>query len=402
MTACRKPLILLGVCGGIAAYKAVDVASRLLKRGFDVRVVMTESATHFITPTTFQAVLGKPVITSMFSSPQASEKNEIYPHLYPAQEADMFVLLPATADMLAQITTGAAGNVVSGSVLGLRQDCKKIFCPAMNTHMWQQLVVKDNVQALLQRGWIQVGPDDGVLACGSRGEGRMSQPEVIEQAVVHQLEAPQTLRDQTVLILSGPTHEHFDPVRFIGNRSSGKMGRALALEAAARGAVVEFVTGPVATEMIPDHPSVYIHHVTSANDMLASASSFFPSASITIFAAAVADYMPAERESTKRAKSAADLTLTLLPTPDIAATLSKIKQTGQITVGFALQDQHAEVHAKEKLKMKHLDALILNTLDAMGADGAHYRFMASHMPGFIDWGALSKPACARLLFDHIK
>jgi len=394
----KSPVILCGIAGGIAAYKTVDTVSRLHKAGLDVRVVMTPAAQQFVTPLTFQALLGRPVGTNFFCPPTADTKEEIYPHLYPSGDADLFLVMPATADIISKLAAGEADDLVSASSLGLAPTCKKIFCPAMNTNMWKQPVVSHNVELLEQHGWICIGPEDGLMACGTQGEGRMTEPADITEQILTLLAQPTDLAGKKVLILSGPTHEHLDPVRFIGNPSSGKMGKALTENALMRGATVELITGPVPAASLPQGEHLTTHSITSASEMLHAAQELFASADIIIFAAAVSDYTPKEPSNTKRSKSSTPLQLTLEPTPDIAATLSAQKKSNQITVGFALQDTDALTRAKEKLQAKHLDLIILNTLQAMGADHADYHCLKAGIPEAENWGKLSKRTCAEKIF----
>ncbi|MDD2235906.1 MAG: bifunctional phosphopantothenoylcysteine decarboxylase/phosphopantothenate--cysteine ligase CoaBC, partial [Kiritimatiellae bacterium] len=288
------------------------------------------------------------------------------------------------------------------SALGLSATCIRVFCPAMNTNMWNQPVVQANVQALAERGWIRIGPDAGRLACGTSGEGRMAEPEFIASNLLHLLRRTGELSGKQVLILSGPTREHLDPVRFISNPSSGKMGRALAHEALARGADVTFISGPIPTENRPaSHPRLTFKSVISADDMLCAAREAFSSADYTFFAAAVADYAPAAPATVKRPKSSSDLTLSLRGTPDIAATLGTLKQAHQRTIGFALQDEDGRQRAAEKRLAKKLDLIVLNGLSAMEADAAEYEAMGGDGSDFTSWGSLSKTECATRIFDTL-
>lgn len=394
----KRQIILLGICGGIAATKATDVASRLKKAGNDVHVIMSAAAQKFVTPLTFASLTGNPVLESLFpASPTgAGEKN--FPHLYPATRAEIFVLLPATADMIAKIAHGLGDDIVSTSALSLPPACRKFFCPAMNVEMWRQPVVQENVRALEARSWTRIGPDSGELACGMTGEGRMTEPaEIVSRLFA--VPAPTgtvNLRGKTVLIVSGPTREHFDPVRFIGNASSGKMGRALADEAVAAGAIVKFVTGPVEPVNLPDESGVAIQRVTSAEEMLAAAQKNFPQADVVIYAAAVADYKPAEYSEGKLPKKSRGHALKLEPTPDVAATLNAAKNSGQVCIGFALQTDDGEAQARAKLKKKNFDGIVLNALDAMGGDSGSYRFISARSKsGFTEWGHLTKRDCAK-------
>jgi len=391
----KNQTVMLGICGGIAAYKAVEVASRLRKSGHEVRVAMSAAAQKFVTPLTFCAVSGNPVLTEQFPDPSTHSGDALFPHLYPSTRADVFVLLPATADMIAKIAHGLGDDVVSTGALSLPAACARFFCPSMNVEMWHNPVVQENVKTLESRGWRRIGPAAGELACGMTGEGRMSEPDEILEAILSGRTTP-ALGGKKVLIISGPTHEHVDPVRFIGNPSSGKMGRALAEEAASAGASVTFVTGPVAENNLPAVAGVEIHHVVSADDMLRTAQKFYPGADIVIYAAAVADYKPAEFHAEKLPKKEGPLTLELVATPDVSATLNRRKRSGQVSIGFALQTNDGEEKAREKLGKKNLDGIVLNSLDALGGENGTYSFLsAKSRGGFARWGKISKRECAR-------
>ncbi len=395
----RRATILIGICGGIAAYKTVEVVSRLRQQGHDVHVAMSEAATQFVTPLTFAAVSGNRVLTQSFPDAEKESGDDLYPHLYPATRADIFVLMPATADMIGRLSQGLGNEIVSMCALSLPPTCRRFFCPSMNVEMWEQQSVQDGVRIMEERGWVRVGPDSGTLACGMEGAGRMAEPAVVLELIGTALARAQSLADRNVLILSGPTREHLDPVRYLGNASSGRMGKALAEEAADRGAAVTFITGPVHPDFLPRRAGVRIVPVTSAEEMLDAAKKPFKEADIAIFAAAVADYRPTTRAAEKKEKKSGDISLKLTPTPDIAATLSVTKKKKQRTIGFALQSGEGLKEARAKLKKKHLDAILLNHPDAMDAEGGTYTFIkADHTES--PWGALGKRACATLLLDE--
>lgn len=400
-TATAKKRILLGICGGIAAYKAVEVAGSLHKLGHDVHVAMTDAAQRFVVPRTFALASGNSVLDKLFPPDEATGE-DAFPHLYPATRADAFVVLPATANTLGKIAQGRGDDVVSTSALSLPEHCIRIFCPAMNVEMWQQDSVRESVRVLENRGWIRIGPDSGLLACGMTGEGRLSEPEEIVKRITELLSAQQQLTGKRVLILSGPTREHLDPVRYISNPSSGKMGRALAQAAAAAGAEVTFVSGPVAEGNLPRGNSITILPVISAAEMLAEAKRHYEAADIIVYAAAVSDYRPSAYHDKKLPKENEALSLPLEPTPDIAATLNANKRTDQIAIGFALQTHDGPAKALEKLKRKRFDGIILNALDALGGERGSYSWIGPTAPP-ADWGTLTKPACAqRILGQAIK
>lgn len=398
----QKPIVLCGITGGIAAYKAADLVSRLHKSDLETHVIMTPAAQHFIQPLTFQAILGAPVGTSLFCVPSASAREALYPHLYPAGQADLFVVAPATADILCKLAHGQADDLVCASALGLSFSCLKVFCPAMNTNMWNQPIVRQNVKTLEDQGWIRIGPDTGLLACGTSGAGRMAEPGYIADRILQLLRSNRELSGKQIMILSGPTREHVDPVRFLSNPSSGKMGRALAEEALRRGAQVLFITGPVSVENLP-RPAERLNIITviSADEMLAAAHEQFNRSDIALFAAAVADYTPEQPASIKQPKTTHTMPLSLRPTPDIAATLGALKQPHQRTVGFALQDERAQEHARKKLHAKKLDMIIVNRLAAMNAEQADYEALRTGQNDFESWGSLTKTDCAARIFDAL-
>ena len=392
--------ILVAVCGGIAAYKTVEVVSRLRQAGHDVHVVMSKAACEFVTPLTFAAVSGQRVLTAAFPDAERMSGDDLYPHLYPSTRADVFILMPATADMIGRIAQGRGDDMVEMCALSLPTSCRRYFCPAMNMEMWRQPVVQDGVRQLEDWNWIRLGPATGALACGTEGPGRMVEPETVLQRVQAGLADAESLRGRHVLILSGPTREHLDPVRYLGNASSGRMGRALAEEAADRGATVTLVTGPVHDAHLPCRKGITIVRVVSAEDMLAAARAPFQSAAATVFAAAVADYRPAQTSPDKQGKPAGDFALSLTATPDVAATLSTEKRAGQITIGFALQTGDGLDAARAKLQRKNLDAIALNHPEAMDAEAGTYTWLVPGLPD-APWGQLDKPACARRILDFV-
>ena len=400
-----KPLkILVGVCGGVAAYKSVDLVSRLRKAGHEVHVAMSDAATKFVTPLTFAAVSGRRVLGQLFTSGEEGELEDLYPHLYPATEADVFILVPATADMMSQIVHGAGRDVVSTSALSLPAHCQRIFCPAMNVEMWEQATVQQNVNAMERLGWQRIGPESGHLACGTEGSGRMSEPETIFNHVMDATGRAHLLANKRVLILSGPTREHFDPIRYIGNPSSGKMGKAIAEEASLAVAEIDFISGPVAREHLPCSDQIQHHPVVSADDMLAKATELFDLADVIIYVAAVADYTPVTFHEKKMPKQDGAITLEFKNTPDIAATLCARKKPSQIAIGFALQTHDGEKEATGKLEKKNLDGIVLNYVDALGADDGNYRFLTNlnGASGFQEWGHLNKRDCARKIIDAVE
>ena len=303
---------------------------------------------------------------------------------------------------MARVASGRGDDLVSTCILSLPLGCRKYFCPAMNVEMWENEAVQASTLALEEMGWTRLGPDSGMLACGAEGYGRMTEAPEIVDTVLRAMHIGQQLENKRVLILSGPTREHIDPVRFIGNASSGRMGKALADEAAAVGATVDFITGPVGESQIPRAPRTVVHPVQGAEEMLAQAGELFNQADVIIYAAAVADYTPVERSAEKKAKSDTGMTLELRPTPDIAATLNVNKRDDQACIGFALQTHNGKDEAREKMRAKKFDGIILNHMDALGSQTGTYDYLgnASSDDEFLHWGKLSKRACARRIFEE--
>lgn len=401
--ACKAPTLLMGIGGGVAAYKSVEVASALHQSGLNVHVCMTDSACEFVTPLTFSAVSGNPAMNRLFPAPYAQKnRRDVYPHLYPATEASLFLLAPATANLMEKMAQGRGDDLLSTCMLSLPGNCQKFYCPAMNVEMWDNEAVQANRQIIADRGWIQIGPDRGRLACGSDGYGRMAEPTEIIDTLLRAAQGARQYAGLRVLILSGPTREYLDPVRFIGNSSTGKMGRALADEASAMGAEVDFVSGPVGEDQLPRGPHTRVHAVTGAEDMLAKANDLYDQADVILFAAAVADYTPVHPSDVKHPKQPKGFDLPLRPTPDIAANLNQRKKAHQVAIGFALQSHNGKEEAQQKMICKRFDGIILNHLDSLGGDTGSYDFRARSMPGenFSHWGSMNKRACARRILDE--
>ena len=396
----QQPILLAGIGGGIAAYKTIEVISACRKAGVNVFTALTSTAQKFVTPTTFEAVSGNKALATFFPDTIDTEEDR-YPHLYPATRADVFVVMPATANLISKIAQGRGDDLVSCSALSLPETCQRFFCPAMNVEMWNNPLVQDNVHTLETLGWQRIGPESGILACGMEGPGRLTEPQVITQQLLTALERRHWLTGKKVLICSGPTREHLDPIRFIGNPSSGKMGRALAYAAVRAGATVEFVTGPVASEQLPRHHQIHIHPITSAADMLNQALSLFPSCESAIFVAAVADYTPTQSSAKKLPKTDTPFTLNLKPTADIAATLSSQKSNRQVTIGFALQTHDGQEAARDKLQRKQLDGILLNDPSTLSADQGSFDFLSAQASVFQPWHRISKRECADRLVEQL-
>ncbi len=393
-----KATVVVGVCGGIAAYKTVELVSRLRQAGHEVHVAMTSAAEQFVQPLTFAAVSGQRVFTRLFPAADQAAGEATYPHLYPATRANFFVVMPATANTLARLVQGAGDDPVTCSALSLPTACRRLFCPAMNVEMWAQPVVQAHAQQLVAQGWVQLGPEQGALACGMAGAGRMAEPETVRAYIESVWAGRQQLRGKRVLIVSGPTREYLDPVRYLSNASSGRMGQALAETAADRGAAVHFITGPVAATALPQRTGIEMVTVTSAHEMDMAAQAALDAADYIVCAAAVADYRPRERQDTKGAKRPDAWSLELVATPDIAAGLGQRKRPDQRLIGFALQTGDGREAARAKLAAKNLDAIVLNHPEALDANEGTYTWITGNQA--TSWGTLTKHACANRIWDE--
>jgi len=354
-------LIALGVTGGIGAYKAVEVARGLQKRGHEVVAIMTHSATRFVGPITFEAITRRRVITDQFEP----GTNADIEHIALASTMDLLIIAPATANIIAKLANGIADDFLSTLFTATRAPV--LIAPAMNTQMFEHAAVRRNLDTLAGLGVRFVEPGEGYLACGWIGKGRLAEPEEIVAAAEHVLRPQGPLRGQRVLVTAGPTYEDVDPVRYIGNRSSGKMGVAIAGEAVRRGAEVTLVAGPIAIDPPPVKELV---RVRSADEMHQAVMSRADSADVVIMAAAVADYAPAERARQKVPKDGEALTLTLRRTPDILADLGKrrlAKGDGPVLVGFAAETTDVVARAEKKREDKHVDLIVANDVSRSDA-----------------------------------
>lgn len=351
--------VALGVGGGIAAYKAAELARALGERGCAVEVVMTEAAREFIQPLTFASLTGRKVITSLWANQDGSGDvlGSAVEHIRVAQENDILVVAPATANLIASFAHGLADDFLTTLYLAFTGTV--VLAPAMNTNMWRHPATQANVQRLRERGHVIVEPEEGLLACGVVGPGRLAEPQRIADAVMG-ASIPAAVRDdlsgETVVITAGPTQEPLDPVRYISNRSSGKMGYAIAEAASARGARVILVSGPVA---LAEPQGVEVAHVETAKQMRAAVLEHLEAATIIVKAAAVADYHVAEIPKQKMKKTAARLSLELDPTPDILAELGQ-KKGDRLLIGFAAETQNLIDEARRKLQTKNCDMVVGN------------------------------------------
>ncbi len=359
--------IALGVTGGVAAYKAAELVRRLQQEKLDVQVVMTRSAQEFITPLTFAALTGKKVITEMFGAGGAEAANveSAIEHIAVAQRIDLLLVAPATADILAHFAQGIARDFLS--TLYLATKAPVVVAPAMNVNMWEHPATQENLQKLRARGVHVVDPDEGYLACGMTGAGRLAATDAIAEKVCFVLGLRRDLEGQSILVTAGPTREDLDPVRFLTNRSSGKMGYALAEAAARRGAHVVLVSGP--TDLAAPDGVDWVP-VRSTEEMRNAVRERAADANVVIMAAAVADYRPAAAQSQKLKRGDGGLTLELEPTPDILAELGRdpVQQTGRrVLVGFAAETDRLADNARGKLARKGADMIVANDVTQEGA-----------------------------------
>jgi phosphopantothenoylcysteine decarboxylase/phosphopantothenate--cysteine ligase len=353
----------LGVGGGIAAYKSAELARALMERGFRVQVVMTGAARQFVQPLTFAALTGNKVITDLFSAASAEDTlSSAIEHIGVAQDNDVLVVAPATADLLARFAHGLADDFLTTMYLAFTGPV--VIAPAMNTNMWNHPATRENLAALQQRGHTIVDPGDGALACGMVGPGRLAEPQQIADVVTGLMMKTRDLDGETVLITAGPTQEPVDPVRFISNRSSGKMGYALAEAAAQRGARVILISGPVSLAQ-PRGPGIEVAGVRTAREMHDAVLSRMPEATIILKAAAVADYRVIDVARQKLKKTGDGMLLQLEPNPDILADLGRIKGD-RLLVGFAAETENLVDEARRKMNAKNCDMVVANYVGREG------------------------------------
>ena len=349
---------ILGVGGGIAAYKSAELARALMERGLRVQAVLTTAAQQFITPLTFAALTGRKVITGLFASGSSEETlSSAIEHIAVAQDNQLMVIAPATADLMARLARGHADDYLTTCNLAFTGQV--IIAPAMNSNMWMHPATQENLAILKKRGHVIVEPEEGMLACGMTGPGRLAEPERIAAVVAALALQRHDLDGETVLVTAGPTQEPLDPVRFISNRSSGKMGYALAQAAAARGARVVLVSGPVE---LAEPYGVQVIHVKTALEMRNAVMEHLAEATIVIKAAAVADYHLARVPLQKVKKTATRMSLDLDPTPDILAEVGQ-KKGDRLLIGFAAETENLIESARQKLTSKHCDMVVANLVN---------------------------------------
>ena len=387
--------IVLGVTGGIAAYKAAEVVSRLRKMGASVHVIMTENARQFIAPLTLETLSGNPVVHDTFERPATWEVE----HIALAKRAEVFVIAPATANILAKMACGIADDMLSTTVLATKAPV--LVAPAMNTGMWTAPATRQNVETLRQRGVCFVGPEAGFLACGDEGSGRMSEPAAIVEAIEAILCPRRDMEGLRVMVTAGGTRERLDPVRYIGNDSSGKMGFALAEAARARGAEVTLVCGHTTAKRPEGIPATEVESTCELYDAVLERAA---EQDVIIQAAAPADYRPAHPSAQKIKKQAGEgITLELVENPDIAAAVGAAKRPGQTLVGFAAETEHLLDNARRKLDKKNLDMIVANDVSRPGAGFNVDTNIATLLTrsGAVECPLQSKHALAERILDEI-
>lgn len=388
--------ILLGVCGSIASYKSAYLTRLFVKAGANVKVIMTNEAKSFITPLTLSTLSKNPVYSDYFNEATGEWNN----HVDFGMWADLFVIAPATANTLAMLANGLCNNLLAATYLSAK--CPIYFAPAMDLDMWKHPATQQNVSRLQSFGNSLIPPGDGELASGLVGEGRMAEPEDI----LHFLQTSSThtlpLSGKKALVTAGPTYEAIDPVRFIGNHSSGKMGFAIAEELCNKGAEVVLVSGPSFEKII--NPGIVRIDVTSSVEMEKALNQYFHESAITVMSAAVADYRPKEIAAEKIKKSTTEFNLEMVKTTDILSELGKVKKPGQLLVGFALETEDAVENAKTKLIKKNLDLIVLNSLQDKGAgfktDTNKITIIDKHLQR-TDYALKSKQEVAKDICQHI-
>ena len=350
--------VILGVSGSIAAYKIANLSSMLVKQHANVHVIMTKNATNFINPITFETLTNNKCIVDTF------DRNYEFnvEHVSLASKADCMMIAPASADIIAKLKCGIADDMLTTTALAM--EGAMLVAPAMNTHMYEKKVTQDNIAALKEYGYEVIEPAEGYLACGDVGKGKMPEPEVLLEYIYKAILREKDMTGKKVLVTAGPTREAFDPVRFISNHSTGKMGYALAREASARGAEVVLISGPVNIERIPYVQTV---DVISAKDMYESCVKYFPEVDILIKAAAVADYRPKDISGEKIKKTDSNTNVELERTDDIIAHLGKTKKDNQFICGFSMETENMIENSRTKLNKKNIDMIVANNLKTKGA-----------------------------------
>lgn len=388
----EKKNLLIGVTGGIAAYKVCEVASYFTKKGVNVNVVMTEHGAEFVAPLTFEALTKNPCLTSLFDGKSADP----VAHVNLGRTADAVLVAPATANVIAKLANGIADDMLTSTVLAA--SCKKLVAPAMFTGMLENPATQRNIEQLRRDGFEIIEPESGRLACGAVGSGRLAEPAELISAVEEALFGSDELKGKRVLVTAGPTREEIDPVRYITNRSSGKMGYAIAKAAKAMGAEVELVSGK--TELLPPY-GVSTVFVSSAEDMYNAVMNRAQKADIVVMAAAVADYTPAEKAEQKMKKSDGELSLSLTRTKDILAALGEENNEHRVLVGFSMETENLLENSRKKLLSKNADMIVANSIASentgFGVDTNAAVLITAN--GETETGLMTKDELARLILE---
>jgi phosphopantothenoylcysteine decarboxylase/phosphopantothenate--cysteine ligase len=389
----QPPMVVLGVSGGIACYKAVELVRLLVKDGFVVQVIMTRGAMEFVTPLTFQTLSGRPVASETFNLTQESEIG----HIRLADAADLFVIAPATANVIGKIAAGIADDLLTTVLMATK--AAVLIAPAMNIHMYENPILQENVRKLRRLGYYFMEPAEGYLACGYEGKGRLPEPEKILEEV-HRLLKRKDLAGEKLLITAGPNREPLDPVRYLSNRSSGKMGYALARAAIRRGAEVALISGPT---MLEPPAGARLIPVTTAAEMRHAVLNEFPRSTAVIMAAAVTDYRPADFAGKKMKRGQGPIEIRLEPNPDILKEIGAQKN-GKLLVGFAAETDELVANAKKKLEDKNLDMIVANDVTGAGAGfdvDTNVATILDRGGGVLALPLMSKDELAEQIFDYL-
>ena len=392
----KDKTVVIGVSGGIAVYKTLDVVSRLRKLGVNVNVIMTKSATEFVTPLSFQSLSQNYVVCDMFEDPKTWDVE----HISLAKRADVFLIAPATANVIGKIANGIADDMLTTTVMATK--AKVLIAPAMNTNMYENPILQRNINTLKELGYNFVEPESGRLACGDTGKGKLASPETIVDEVVKLLSKGQDLKGKSIIVTAGPTVESIDPMRYITNRSTGKMGYSIAKEAIKRGADVTLITGP--TNLTPPQNLKKLIEIESANDMYEAVLENLDENDVVIKSAAVADYKPKNYSNKKIKKSDDDLVIELDRNKDIAQEIGKIKNN-KILVGFAAETNDLIENASLKIKKKNLDFIVANDLTKEGAGfgvDTNIVKIIDKEGNITEYPKMKKEEVANIILDKIK
>ena len=392
----KDKTVVIGVSGGIAVYKTLDVVSRLRKLGVNVNVIMTKSATEFVTPLSFQSLSQNYVVCDMFEDPKTWDVE----HISLAKRADVFLIAPATANVIGKIANGIADDMLTTTVMATK--AKVLIAPAMNTNMYENPILQRNINTLKELGYNFVEPESGGLACGDTGKGKLASPETIVDEVVKLLSKGQDLKGKSIIVTAGPTVESIDPMRYITNRSTGKMGYSIAKEAIERGADVTLITGP--TNLTPPQNLKKLVKIESAKDMYEAVLANLDENDVVIKSAAVADYKPKNYSNKKIKKSDDDLVIELDRNKDIAQEIEKIKNN-KILVGFAAETNDLIENASLKIKKKNLDFIVANDLTKEGAGfgvDTNIVKIIDKEGNITEYPKMKKEEVANIILDKIK